>query len=101
MLASISIYFLAPNTWRILVGANSPNFMPIMFSVMRTCLYVLPLCISNISPTKLGRIVHDRAFVRIGIFFSRACFIGRETIYGTFQADLFSNTGESLISAHP
>jgi hypothetical protein len=39
---------------------------PTMSSVMVTRWYVLPLCTSKRRPTKLGRMVAARAFVRTG-----------------------------------
>lgn len=49
-----------------LVGENSPSLWPTISSLMSTSLYILPLCTWNRSPTKLGRIVAERACVRIG-----------------------------------
>jgi hypothetical protein len=39
---------------------------PTISSMMVTGLYTLPLYISNVRPTKLGRIVAERACVRMG-----------------------------------
>lgn len=56
-------------------GENSPSLCPTISSVIATRVYSLPLCTSNRSPTKLGRIVAERACVRIGGTLSPA-FLG-------------------------
>lgn len=45
---------------------NSPSLWPTISSVMVTWLYTLPLYTSKFMPTKLGSIVADRAWVRMG-----------------------------------
>lgn len=49
-----------------LVGENSPSLWPTISSFISTSWYTLPLYTWNRSPTKLGRIVAERACVRIG-----------------------------------
>jgi len=45
---------------------NSPSLCPTISSVIATSLYIFPLCTWNTRPTKLGRMVADRAWVLIG-----------------------------------
>lgn len=60
-------------------GENSPSLCPTIWSEITTSWYTLPLCTWNISPTMLGRMVAERACVRIGVTFwpGRTLKIGR------------------------
>lgn len=49
-----------------LVGENSPSLCPTISSFISTSWYTLPLYTWNLSPTKLGNIVAERACVRMG-----------------------------------
>lgn len=60
-------------------GENSPSLCPTIWSEITTSWYTLPLCTWKMSPTMLGRMLAERACVRIGVTFwpGRTLTIGR------------------------
>ena len=74
-----SIYFfLSPECClNILVGANSPNLCPTIFSLTKTGTNLFPLCTAKVWPTKRGEIVDllDHVFITCFLLESLALLI--------------------------
>lgn len=71
-----------------LVGENSPSLCPTISSFISTSWYTLPLYTWNLSPTKLGNIVAERACVRMG----GALFPGSGRTIGRLRARVLAIT---------
>jgi hypothetical protein len=79
------------------VGENSPSLWPTISSLISTSWYTLPLYTWNLSPTKLGRIVAERACVRMGVGFLPGSGLTIGRLFGRRRKDvLVSKNGLGL-----
>src|SRR4030043_2344857 len=86
---------LSEREWplNVLVGANSPNLCPTIFSVTYTGINFLPLCTAKVYPIKSGIIVERRDHVFISFFsplsiINFTFFISFSSTKGPFFKDL-------------
>jgi hypothetical protein len=76
----------------VLVGANSPNLCPTIFSVMKMGTCFLPLCTAMVCPIIWGKMVEARDHVFITVFspelLSNSIFLSNLTLQkGPFLSD--------------